>query len=356
MTQFEPKVLRWWYSQKSKIDFSPKYQRSGRLWSRSDKAYLIDSIINQYDVPKLYVADFTFGNPVLNERKLPYAIIDGKQRFEAIFDFFDGKLTLDNSFIFEEDVSLNLGGLGYQDLVKNYPQVADIFDNFHLSVMRIITDEEDKINELFVRLNRSKPLTGAEIRNAMIGPVPELVRFIAHHEVFQSYIHFPVTRGQDLNAAAKLLLFEFYEKPAETKKNNLDQFTEKAKGISEDKLELASRRVIDVLNRMAEIFLPSDPLLSSGGVFPVYYWFIRETTPSMDLLIREYLNYFEKERKQNREKSKLDEKLADHDLVKYDQYNRSTNDLRSHIGRYEILANKFENFKGDILAMIESTP
>ena len=344
VSQFEPKVLRWWLSQKMKIDFTPAYQRRGRLWSKSDKAYLIDSIINQYDIPKVYVADFTFGNSTLNEKKLPYAIIDGKQRFEAIFDFFEGSLTLDNSFVYEENKSLKLGGLGYQDLKKNYPDVADVFDNFHLSVMRVVADEEDKINELFVRLNRSKPLTGAEIRNAMIGPVPGLVRYIANHEVFKSYIHFTVTRGQDLNAAAKLLLFEFYEKPSETKKKNLDQFTEQAKTISEEKLELASRRVIDVLNRMSEIFLPSDPLLSSAGVFPVYYWLIRQSEEEIDLYLREFLNNFEKERKHNREIAKQDEENVDKELILYDKFNRSTNDLKSHTERYDILRRRLQDF------------
>ena len=344
VSQFEPKVLRWWFSQKTKIDFTPVYQRRGRLWSKSDKAYLIDSIINQYDIPKVYIADFTFGNSSLNEKKLPYAIIDGKQRFEAIFDFFEGALTLDNSFVYEENTSFKLGGLGYQDLKKNYPEVADVFDNFHLSVMRVIADEEDKINELFVRLNRSKPLTGAEIRNAMIGPIPELVRYIASHEVFKSYIHFPVTRGQDLNAAAKLLLFEFYEKPSETKKKNLDQFTQQAKNMPKEKLELASRRVIDVLDRMSDIFLPSDSLLSSGGTFPVYYWTIRETNQRKDLIFREFLNNFEKERRQNREIAKEDESKVDQELILFDKYNRSTNDLKSHIERYEILKRKLEAF------------
>ena len=66
------------------------------MQSASDKAYLIDSIINGFDVPKLYLADFQLGDSSLNVSKLPYAIIDGKQRLEAIFDFFDGTLVLND--------------------------------------------------------------------------------------------------------------------------------------------------------------------------------------------------------------------------------------------------------------------
>lgn len=325
---------------------NPSYQRHGRLWSKSDKAFLIDSIINEYDVPKVYVADFTFGYAALNPKGMSYAIIDGKQRMEAIFDFFDGALVLDKEFEYEADSRLRLGGLGYPDLRKNYPEVADIFDNFPLSVMRVITDEEEKINELFVRLNRSKPLTGAEIRNAMAGPVPELTRFVVDHEFFRSFIRFTVTRGQDKNAATKLLVFEHHRRPVETKRKNLDSFTNAAKTIDQDEIELASRRVIDTLDRMTEIFLPRDPLLGSAGVLPVYYWFIRNRPVRDDAVIREFLTDFERQRKDNRDlaaKSKS-RKKPENDLVEFDKLNRSTNDEKSHIGRIEILNKRFEQF------------
>jgi hypothetical protein len=178
VAKLEPRPLIWWLSQIEKIDMNPPYQRHGRLWSRTDKAFLVDSIINEYDMPKIYMADFTFGTASLNKRSLPYAIIDGKQRMEAMFDFYSGTLVLDDDFVFQQNPGIKLRGLGYADLIKNYPEVADIFRNHPLSVVHIITDEEEKIEELFVRLNRSKPLTGAEIRNAMTGPVPNMVRLL----------------------------------------------------------------------------------------------------------------------------------------------------------------------------------
>ena len=111
----EARSLIWWINRRSKIDMNPKYQRHGRLWSISDKAYLIDSIINGFDIPKLYMADFTWGESPLNENRLPYAIIDGKQRLEAIFDFFDGKIVLNEDFKYLPDPDLKLGGLSYKE-------------------------------------------------------------------------------------------------------------------------------------------------------------------------------------------------------------------------------------------------
>lgn len=346
VAKLEPKPLRWWMSQGTKIDMDAPYQRHGRLWSKADKAFLIDSILNNYDIPKIYMADFTFGNVRLNRKGLPYAIIDGKQRLESMFDFFSGALVLDDEFVFQENPSLKLGGLGYTDLSRNYPEVADIFNNYPLSVVHIITDEEEKINELFVRLNRSKPLTGAEIRNAMTGPLPNIVRLLANHELFKSSIRFTTKRGQDKNAATKVLLFEYMGQMVETKRLNLDKFTRKAAKEPKEKIELSSRRVFDTLEQMSTIFLPRDPLLKSAGVFPVFYWLIREINSKRDRYVREFLNDFEEKRKKNREAAKdtLAKRKLDSELMTYDRFNRSTDDQRSHTERYRILSTRFKQY------------
>ena len=150
--------------------------------------------------------------------------------------------------------------------------------------------------------------------------------------------------AQNSNAATKLLLFEYNGQPAETKRVNLDKFTRKTKTEDRDKVELASRRVFDVLNRMSGIFLPKDPLLKSSGMLPVLYWFIRNASPTSDQHIREFLNGFEIERKNNRNLAQNSSNKRDDELVTFDRYNRSTDDPKSHIARYEILSKKFARY------------
>jgi hypothetical protein len=341
VTPFEAKTLSWWKARRMKIDMDPPYQRRGRLWSATDKAYLVDSILNGFDVPKLYVADFTYGDSKLNSKKQPYAIIDGKQRLEAIFDFFDGKVTLNQDFVYLENPALTLGGLGYSDLQTSYADLAESFDNYNLSVMSVITDSSDLINELFVRLNRSKPLTGAEIRNAMAGPAPEVIRRLSQSEFFVNSCSFPMSRGQDQNAAAKFLLFEFHNSLGETKKSALDAFVREAAG-KRDQLELAARRTEDTLNDLVRIFLPKDRLLASAGVLPVYYWLVRETKQKDHTRIREFLVRFEEERRKNRiAAAGSQDARVNKKLLQYDLFNRSTNDLVSHEGRFKILIDRF---------------
>ena len=224
--QFEAKTLSWWYQERDRIDMSPVYQRRGGLWSPKNKSFLIDSILNEFDIPKIYIADFTYGNTGLNHENKSYAVIDGKQRFETIFDFFEGRVALADSFLYSDEPLLELTGLGYKDLENSYPKIASKFANFNLSVMSVITDDEAKISDLFVRLNTNKSLTGAEIRNAMSGEVPKIIRRISGHRFFQTRIKFRTSRGQDYNAAAKLLLIEFIGRFTDTKLLQLNRFVE----------------------------------------------------------------------------------------------------------------------------------
>ena len=342
------KPLIWWYKNRDLIDMNPSYQRKGRLWSPSDKAYLIDSIINGYDIPKLYIADFQMGESDLNQKRLPYAIIDGKQRLEAIFDFFDGNLVLNHDFIWRSDLNLRMGGLGLRDLKLNYIHAAEAFETESLDFVSVFTRDEDEINELFVRLNRSKPLTGAEIRNAIVGLVSDATRIVTKHSFFVDCIKFNTGRAADSNAAAKLLLFEYTENISNTKKRDLDSFAEN-KNIKEDSIDLATRRVISNLDTMAEIFLPKDELLSTSGIVPVFYWFIRNLGNSDLRYVREFLYDFERTRKEvialgtSNSSNLLNAHSIDvNQLVRFSNLNRSTNDSGSHMGRYSILKREFK--------------
>jgi hypothetical protein len=336
ITAHKPMTLVWWYNHRDDIDFSPKYQRRGRLWSQDDKAYLIDSIINGFDVPKLYMADFQFGQSNLNQKKLPYAIIDGKQRLEAIFDFFANKVVLRVDFKYRKDPSLHLAGQSLKDLKNNYPKVAEDFENASLDIMSVIAEDESDINEIFVRLNRSKPLTGAEVRNAIPGQVSEAIRLLGSHSFFADNIKFGVARATDLNAAAKILLFEYNGTLTSTKKADLDLFA--TQKLEFEKLELATRRTIDVLDLLAAIFIPKDPLLSSSGSVPIYYWVIRENQRESLFDFREFLLAFEAARKENRNAQRASGSAdLDRELARYDTLSRSTNDQQSYVGRAEIL-------------------
>ena len=46
------------YLEKDKMFMNPVYQREANIWSDEKKQLLIDSIINHFDIPKLYVHEY----------------------------------------------------------------------------------------------------------------------------------------------------------------------------------------------------------------------------------------------------------------------------------------------------------
>lgn len=329
-------AISYWYENRTAIQFDPPYQRKGGIWSARDKAYLIDSLINGFDVPKFYLSDFGMRSSSLQAGKYVYAIIDGKQRFEAIFDFIEDKIPLNKDFVFRLDESLEVGGLSYTQLKLLHPELAYRFDQASLDVMSVSTDDAEDINELFKRLNKGRALVGAEVRNAALGPVADMIRLVSEHEFFTQTVRFGTIRMADRNAAAKILLFEYRGIPISTKKKDLDQFVQN--DPDNEQIEAAGLKCQSHLELLVQIFETRDILLSSAGQVPVYYWTVKYCPYEAHSFVRGFLIDFEKRRMENRV-AQAERRLADINpvLSQYDVLNRNTNDAGSHRARIAIL-------------------
>lgn len=328
----ETKTLSWWHRQKSNIDFSPSYQRKSGVWTTKSKAYLIDSIINGFDIPKIYLADFSYSNSSLNEECLPYAVIDGKQRLLAIFEFLDDKLSLSNEIIFYSDTDINLRGLKYSEIKSKYPEIAyDIIDQFNLDVVSVVTDEEGKIEELFIRLNQGASLKGAEIRNAKTGVIADTVRSICNSDLFQKSTY-NKTRGQDQNTAAKICLIAENNGFVNTKKRDLDKFYETAEcDISERVLLLPK-----YLDEIGKYFSEGDIGLKSEAIIPLVYMLFIKNSDSDFYGIASFVNEFATIRKSLRAKP-LQQENVQIEYVLFDKYIRNANDASGLNGAFNIL-------------------
>ncbi|HEV7643507.1 MAG TPA: DUF262 domain-containing protein [Pyrinomonadaceae bacterium] len=346
MIQVKPhpnKSLLWWYENRHRINMEPEYQRRGGLWPRAKKALLIDSILNELDIPKLYLADFTYSNSKLNEKKTPYAVIDGKQRFEAFWDFIEDKVPLSKEFVLQVDPSIDLRNMRYSEIAYRYPRIIQLFDKYVPSVMSVITDSQHQIDEMFVRLNSGSAITAAEKRNAMPGPIPDLIRAITRHPFFLHNISFETKRMQEFNTVAKILLIESRERFVDTKARNLDGFVkDNAKAKPSDFRQIKAT-VFETLDLMAKTFREDDPLLGTEGPVPLYYWYFRNE-PDTAQYIRPFLKDFVKEIKENLSVSQDNPKEADGELTSYYTMSRTTNDQASLSGRYDILRKRFDHY------------
>jgi hypothetical protein len=350
VVQHHAKPLRWWYEQllAGNLDMDPPYQRRSDIWSNQKKAHLIDSLINDFDVPKFYVVDFSRARSPLNVQKKPYAIVDGKQRFGAIFDFMQGKLNLNRSGRWLEHPNEDIKGLDFSALRERFPALASKIEFFEPVVMSITSDDEAKIYEMFVRLNSGEAANSAEKRNARPGPIPGIVREITSHPFFSNRVRFNRRRMQEFNLAAKLLLIESNDALVDTKAKNLDRLVEEAASAVQNaetknrdavlqQYEKLQETVMFNLELLADAFQESDVLLSKAGNIPVYYWIVRQHPQVVDNL-RDFVSDFER-RVTNSVRAGNAGGKADPEMAQYYTFARSTNDQASLRGRYAILLN-----------------
>jgi len=333
----------------------PPYQRKADIWGKWKQSHLIDSILNGFDIPKFYVAGtFTSSLDKMNPHGKRYAVIDGKQRFGAIFSFYLNEFPLNATFVLEDEPTIKLAGKTYIEIKKSFPHIAHRLDAFIPAVMNVVTDSQHKIDELFVRLNSGEAATGSERRNAKQGPVPAILRELVLHPFFQQNVRFNKVRMQEFNLAAKLLLIEELGRFSDTKSKNLDDFADRGakweqahpgrRNTQDDPFALARDRVIKVLDSLSEEFRDRDPLLASQGHIPVYYWLARENPRKVNEM-RDFLEEFTDAVKQAFTNQRIDPKSADPELVLYYTMGRTTNDQASLEGRYKILLRRFKSFR-----------
>src|ERR1039457_2205738 len=195
-------------AEKENINVEPWYQRRGEVWTPEKKQLLIDSILNDYDIPKLYFHSLS-PTQKSEEGNFDYAIIDGRQRLEAIWSFTDDGFQLSEDFSYLLDPKVNAAGMTYSQLSSAYPKLKIRFDSFTLPIVCVETDDIDLIEDMFSRLNEAVPLNAAEKRNAIGGPMAQCIRTLSEHHFFAQRVKFADTRYQYREVSARLLFIEY---------------------------------------------------------------------------------------------------------------------------------------------------
>lgn len=336
------KVFSMW----DNIDLNPDYQRVGNIWDLRRKQLLIDSILNGYDLPKFYFHFLVTEENELNQSGKGFAVIDGKQRLKAINEFLQGKITLASDFIYLKQPEIELKGYSYKDIAANCPEIKTTFDNYILDIVFVKTDEQDRLEELFLRLNEGEPLNNAERRNAIGGQLIRRISTIVNEdEFFLSKVKFSNKRYEHQDILSKIILLERDNGFISFTKRSLDKLIEENKQLSGDIIAVLEE-VSTGLAIMNRVFKEKDPLLKTKSVVPLYYWFIKSWVTQIDQL-RSFLDLFEKIRKENRSVNDG----ANPILLEFDRLNQQgANQRKSLERRYTMLSRYFEIYLklGDI--------
>lgn len=331
------------YSEKDEIMLNPEYQRMGGVWTLEKKQLLMDSILNDYDIPKIYLHAFS-----REQRKaggFSYAVIDGRQRLEAIWQFIEGKFTLADDFEYQDDDSIKLARLGYSDIGSGYPKIKIKFDSFVLPVVGVDTDDQELIEDMFSRLNEAVPLNAAEKRNAIGGELVAAIREVADHEFFTTCVAFGNKRYQHREVAARLILVEentrTLGKIIDTKKEYLDALAQNYRHGKTDLVVDVKKVVSVVLDFMKSIFVEKDELLRAQGNMVLYYLLCKSAihADATAQITRARLYAFRDQVRDNRVQAEHNYAEASFELLEFDRLSQQgTNDSSNIRERLGVLA------------------
>lgn len=155
-----------------RIDLDADYQRNP-VWSLKDQELLLDSILYDIDIPKLYLAIIS------NNNQFDYECIDGKQRIVALAKLYkpEEKGSLDDQGPLKVKFYENKFTL--EELRAKHPTVAQKIDNYQLDLVAYrkedFEDNEDYIRLIFKRLNLGVELNSGEKLKAKISTVKDFV-------------------------------------------------------------------------------------------------------------------------------------------------------------------------------------
>lgn len=350
ITELRDRTVWQLYRMRDRIQLDPDYQRLGNIWAPDNRQLLLDTILNKFDVPKIYLHKFS--KPIeKGSKRYEYAIVDGKQRLETLWAFIDGKITLADDFKLLHDEDVAAEGMTYRELGSEHPDLKADFDGFLLSVILIETDDLEMIEEMFSRLNEAAPLTAAEKRNAYGGPIPVAVRRIAKEVFFVDKVPFANKRYRHFDLATKFLLSEWEREIGDTKKARLDNFVEKFASQPRTKSPPFVKKAQDNTARMAAVFSDSDTLLRQVGMVMLYYHLFRVADAGdwTEEITRKKLVDFEKRRAANREAMEIgNTNNVDLELIEFDRYAQSPNDAGAVKFRLRVMLKTV--FKKDVSA------
>lgn len=319
-------------AQQARIDPTPDYQRPP-AWSRKQKQLLIDSILREYDIPKMY------WRSVNRDDGIKYEVIDGQQRLRTIWEFKNGEFPIakDADPVDGQPVA----GKRYSDLDM---EISTVFDAYPVDVVivddAVQNDEEDEVRDMFLRLQNGTTLKAQEKRNAMPGQMRDFVKELAEHGFFKN-CKFTDSRFTFDQVAAQMTCLELSGGPTSVRDSDLNRmYRENASFDQTGKVAKKVRRVLDYLLRA---FPEKTPELERYNAITLYCLastllenFVHEGTekPLADWFIG-----FETERRQQEE---LDEDDRDPQLIEYRRLTSYSTDGEDSIkGRVEFLEKRF---------------
>lgn len=254
---------------RTKISF-PEYQRQPNLWSTEKRRLLIDSILRDIDIPKLY----------FNETKdKGLEVVDGTQRLWSIWEFVDNELPYVRD---GKMLTFSQLPIAERNTIRNYELQVTILEDA----------ADDYLRELFVRLQLGLLLVTGEKLHAATGTMKDFVfNTLAKHK-FIAELKIPNRRYAKATLGAQVSINSFSRAKtqtfARTRYEDLIFFFKEYEHPPKQDLEFyrkQSKRILAVLDDMWQSFgTRTADLTNRSYILSIYLLFeeFRELSSGMD--------------------------------------------------------------------------
>jgi Protein of unknown function DUF262 len=254
---------------RDKIELNPIWQR-GPAWKSPRQILLIDSILRDMDIPKIYLRK-------LNHGLFSHDVVDGQQRLRAIWMFRSDKINLihpDGLYPIDGE---EISGKIFSQLSQ---PLRERFDSFLLSIGEITSSSAEEVRNLFSRLQMGVSLNPAELRNAMEGPLRYSIDSTARLHPFFIGSRISKDRFKHLDYAAHAYAAAAYGDTNDMKAPNLRaMIAEYGADRGAEVLALSARvdKALDVLKEINELLGLS---ITQKWIFVDLIWFIMQRQDS----------------------------------------------------------------------------
>lgn len=160
---------------KKKLCFDYPIQRESGQWDKQQKALLIDTVLNGYFIPDIYIMKEG------TEEFSPMSVLDGKQRLTTLYEFSKDGFALPQDMddviitdvFFDDEKNPVKEERVYSVCGKKFsgldPEVQKVFNKFRVSVSLLAGFSDEQIEDEFYRLNNGCTFTKAQKANVLLG-------------------------------------------------------------------------------------------------------------------------------------------------------------------------------------------
>lgn len=246
--------------ERTRISF-PEYQREKRLWSDERKNLLIDSILGNMDIPKIYFNRLEDGN---------IEVIDGQQRLWTVWDF------VGDEYPYRSDGKA-------RKFSKLSPGEKQKILKYEFQITILDEAEDEYLRMLFVRLQLGLLLITGEKLNAATGKMKQFVFKKLGRHPFIRQIEIPRRRFARPTLCAQICINSFIRtklgKFSRTRYDDLIHFFDEyadPKGKDLELFRTRSERIIEVFDQLQQCFGDNAKDLKNRSYILSIYLFVEE--------------------------------------------------------------------------------